>query len=103
MAQYDVYENTDSATRVAKPYLLDVQSELLETLTTRVVVPLISGAEISHPVEILNPMVQVLNQKHFASCAEICSVPTGIFGKKITHLNQQQRDNIENALGLLLT
>ncbi|MGH8711698.1 MAG: CcdB family protein, partial [Burkholderiales bacterium] len=40
MAQFDVYRNANPATRARIPYLLDVQSDLLEPLTTRVVVPL---------------------------------------------------------------
>jgi len=40
MAQFDVYRNAHPATRARVPYLLDVQSDLLETLATRVVVPL---------------------------------------------------------------
>ena len=40
MAQFDVYRNPNPATRARIPYLLDVQSDLLEPLATRVVVPL---------------------------------------------------------------
>ena len=41
MAQFDVYRNTNSATRKSIPYVLDVQTDLLDTLATRVVVPLV--------------------------------------------------------------
>ena len=41
MAQFDVYLNPNAATRKIIPYLLDVQADLLDTLSTRVVVPLI--------------------------------------------------------------
>lgn len=36
MSQYDVYENVNEETNRTVPYLLDVQSELLEKLATRV-------------------------------------------------------------------
>ena len=40
MAQFDVHRNLNSASANAMPFLLDVQSDLLNGLATRVVVPL---------------------------------------------------------------
>ncbi len=42
MAQFDVFENPNEETKQAIPFLLDVQAELLDVLSTRVVVPLIA-------------------------------------------------------------
>ena len=39
MAQFDVYRNPNAASRARIPYLLDVQSGLLDPLATRIVVP----------------------------------------------------------------
>jgi len=46
MAQFDVYLNPNPDTRKPIPYLLDVQTDLLDTLATRVVVPLILAEEM---------------------------------------------------------
>ncbi|CAA6816935.1 MAG: Unknown protein [uncultured Thiotrichaceae bacterium] len=40
MAQFDVYRNNNPASQEHIPYLLDVQSDLLDVLNTRVIVPL---------------------------------------------------------------
>ena len=40
MSQFDVCENNNSATRQACPYLVNIQSEVLSELNTRVVLPL---------------------------------------------------------------
>jgi toxin CcdB len=40
MAQYDVYANPNPKSRDAVPYLVDVQSGLLDSLRTRLVMPL---------------------------------------------------------------
>ena len=40
MPQFAVYKNRNEATRGRFPLLLDVQSDLLEPLKTRIVVPL---------------------------------------------------------------
>jgi len=38
--QFDVFENPSPRTRDAYPYVVDVQSDLLSSLATRMVVPL---------------------------------------------------------------
>lgn len=48
MAQFDVYINPQVGSRPFVPYLVDIQSSLIDQLTTRLVVPLSrmgSGAE----------------------------------------------------------
>lgn len=40
MAQFDIYANPQLASRQAVPYLLDVQSDLIGQLATRLVMPL---------------------------------------------------------------
>lgn len=40
MAQFTAYENSNRATRTAYPFLLDIQSDLLDQLRTTLVIPL---------------------------------------------------------------
>lgn len=40
MSQFSLYKNNDKRTVTAYPYFIDVQSELLDTLNTRLVIPL---------------------------------------------------------------
>ena len=40
MAQFDVYENPSANTRSAFPYIVDIQSSVIEDISTRIVVPL---------------------------------------------------------------
>ncbi len=44
MSQFDVFDNPNDNTNQSMPYLLDVQSDLLDNLATRVVVPLIAAS-----------------------------------------------------------
>jgi len=44
MAQFDVHRNRDVHTRDLFPYLLDVQTDMLDRLATRVVAPLALAA-----------------------------------------------------------
>jgi toxin CcdB len=50
MARFEVYRNPDSS-----GYLLDVQTNLLSHLNTRVVVPLLLPGEAPRPAQRLNP------------------------------------------------
>jgi toxin CcdB len=40
MPQFDVYQNPSKESRKAYPYILDIQHALIETIATRIVVPL---------------------------------------------------------------
>lgn len=58
MAQFTVYRNKDSRTKTAFPLLVDVQSNLLEALQTRVVVPLTKVAALTKkPLTQLTPVL----------------------------------------------
>ncbi len=49
MAQFTVYENTNEYSKDTIPNLVDVQSELLDGLSTRVVVPMCPSSAIGKP------------------------------------------------------
>ena len=59
MARYDFYQNTES-----DGYLLDVQSDILEGLNTRVVVPLMQPRIAPLPGRRLNPTFVVNGKDH---------------------------------------
>ncbi|GAB6904511.1 conserved hypothetical protein [Desulfosarcina cetonica] len=102
MAQFDVYENPNAQTNQEVPYLLDVQSALLDNLATRVVVPLVDAKIVGKPILHLNPRFHVGNTRVVMSTAEIAGIPLGALGKKIGSL-KDQRDEVVAALDFLIT
>jgi toxin CcdB len=100
MAQFDIYENRDYHTRHSQPYYLDVQSELLQSLATRIVIPLIQIDSINHPVDILNPVVRIGNENLYLSSAQLCSINKRRLGKRISNV-ANQRAIIDSSMGLL--
>ena len=54
MARFDIFKNEGGA-----GYLLDVQSDLLSGLNTRVVVPLLPKSSAPSPAQRLNPVFRV--------------------------------------------
>ena len=102
MAQFDVYLNPNVATRKSIPYLLDVQADLLDTLATRVVVPLILAEEMGLAAKHLNPQFKIKGEAVVMSTAELAGVPSRSLGDKVTTL-KSKRDEIIAALDILFT
>lgn len=102
MAQFDVYLNPNAATRKIIPYLLDVQADLLDTLATRVVVPLVSAGEMGTAARHLNPRFKVKGAAVVMSTAELAGVSNRSLGDKVVSL-RSKRDEIIAALDLLFT
>lgn len=60
MAQFDVYVNPQPESRRFVPYIVDVQSQLIDQLTTRLVMPLSRvGAQQGSLPQNLCPLVEV--------------------------------------------
>jgi len=102
MAQFDVYENKNAAAKQTIPYLLDVQTELLDNLATRVVVPLITAAAMGRAAKHLNPQFKIKRTAVVMSTAELAGVPVHILGNRICSL-KEQRSEIIAALDFLFT
>lgn len=102
MAQFDVFENPNEETNQAIPYLLDVQSDLLDTLSTRVVVPLVAASAMGKAIKHLNPEFTITNTSVFMSTAELAGVPVRSIGEKVGSL-KDQRHEIVAALDFLFT
>ena len=103
MAQFDVYRNPHPATRARVPYLLDVQSDLLDALATRVVVPLCKPEVLRGKLaERLNPVFEVEGRKMVLLTPELAGVSRKTLGEQIANL-AKRRDSIIAALDLVIT
>ena len=102
MAQFDVYQNTDPASLVTFPLLLDVQHNLHQSLTTHTVVPLLHSQILSQSMPKLCPILAVDGVNYIMSTPELAGYPIRDFGPKITSLSDA-RSTILNAIDFLLT
>ncbi len=80
MARFDVYR----APRI-KGYLLDCQSDLLDDLDTRVVVPLLPAAS-TIPATRLNPVFEIEGHRYIMQTSLIFSLPADRLSKPVTSL-----------------
>ena len=95
MARYDVYENPTGV-----GYLVEVQSDLLDGLQTRAVLPLVPHTPDLKVVRRLNPKLTI-DGKEFALFTHlIATVPASRLGQ--TKMNMRAHDyEITSALDML--
>lgn len=103
MPQFAVHGNPNGATRSTIPLLLDVQSDLLKTLNTRVVIPLYKPAAVQDGIiETLTPSVEVDGDTYIAVTPELAGISKKSLGAQIADLSHCRYD-IVAALDLLIT
>ena len=102
MSQFVVYANADAASRKWIPCLLDVQSDLIETTGSRVVVPLITSERAGSGIGHLMPSFPVGEKRLVMDTAQIMGIPVRMLGKKVDDLSHE-RHTILAALDLLIS
>jgi toxin CcdB len=96
MARFDLYSGVGSD----KGYVVDVQANLLESLATRVVIPLLPR-DRAEAVRDLNPVVRVDDEDYVVMTQELSAVPRFSLRRKVGSL-ADRRDEITRALDVLL-
>ena len=103
MAQFDVYRNKNSQSKSAYPYLVDVQSDLLSDLRTRVVVPVIKLAGVKKKsIKDLTPIVDIGGTKHLMLIPQLAGVSITELTQSIDNV-RAHRDEIIAAVDFLMT
>ena len=101
MAQFDVYRNTNRATNESIPYLLDVQTDLLDILKTRVVAPLERSSK-NKPPQTLSPVFNIENTQVMMCTPELAGIHSRHLGEYVCSV-ASQRQEIMAALDLLFS
>ena len=100
MARFDVYQNPIAEQRKTVPYWLDIQSDFLESLQTRVVLPLRLRSDESLATQRLNPCFEIEDRMVFAETQNLAAVPRRLLKKRIASLHAEQ-PQLEDALDFL--
>lgn len=101
MARFDVYENPGKHPGTT-PYLLDVQSDLLDGLDTRMVVPLrhLEHFKNIQLPRLLTPVFTVEGQEFLLETPKMAAVPSRLLKSTVTSL-EEKRVQIMGALDFL--
>jgi toxin CcdB len=103
MSQFTLYKNNDKSTATAYPYFVDVQSELLDTLNTRLVIPLtpLELIEKKTPTH-LCPTIHIEEGDFAILTHQMASVPVKILTDPVNELSTF-RNEIVAAIDFLVT
>ena len=102
MARFDIYKNPFRGETREVPFLLDVQSEFLDVLDTRMIIPLRRASQFRKPIQHLNPTLEHAGTRLVVDIASMASVPRSELKQPVGNIRTQRLD-IENALGFLFT
>lgn len=95
MAKYDVFFNPSG-----DGFLLDVQTDLLSDLNTRVVVPLLLVSRSPKPAKRLNPIFEVEGEPVAMVTQFLAAVPMGILKSPVGNLKEES-DQVTAAVDML--
>lgn len=98
MARFDLFRTRSQ--RI--PYLLDVQSDLLQDFAGRVVIPLVPERTFSSPLlPRLNPVITVEGSPHVLLTQEITTIPREKLRERVNNIEASHRDTITAAMDFL--
>lgn len=97
MQQFDVYENTDSDTNQAYPYFVDIQTDLLEVLNSRVVIPLTNVRPDRSLPNNICPTVEINDEFFYLLTYQITTVSVAFLKNKQGSLSLNRTDIINSV------
>ncbi len=103
MRQFDVYANPSRTTRKAYPFIVDIQSDIISDIATRIVVPLGRKADFkSEELKRLTPTIEYEGEELLLLVPQVASIPAKVLKTPIGSLSHL-RDEIVSALDFAIT
>ncbi len=103
MPQFSVYKNKNKHSREQYPYLLDVQTALLDKLETCMVVPLVELHELrGKPLTVVMPVFEIDGKSLVMLTPQMAGIARKELGAEVASL-AHKRDEIVAALDFLVT
>lgn len=102
MTQFAVYRNKSPRSKSIYPFLVDIQSDLLDELQTRVVIPLTKASALAKkPLSNLTPALKFEGDSYLLITPQLAGVARTDLGASIGSL-AEQRQVIVAAVDFLL-
>jgi toxin CcdB len=103
MAQFAVHANLNPATKDHYPFLLDIQNKLLDSLDTRLVIPLILLTKYeSKPIKELMPIIAIHTKKYIVLTPLQAGINKKLLGGIVIDVSSK-RQEIISSIDFLIT
>ena len=103
MGQFALYENQNENSKDIYPYFVDVQNDLLDSLNSRVVIPLTPYKYLDDSnVSNLCPKIDLNNENFVLQTHQMTSIPCSELSSPITSI-EYLRQEIVSAIDFLIT
>jgi toxin CcdB len=103
MPQFDVYANPSKITNTTYPYILDIQSDTIAAIATRIVVPLARKSDLKNtPFTRLTPCVTYKGEELLLLVPQLASMHANALKNPLGSLSHL-RDSIIAALDFAIT
>ncbi|HEX22613.1 MAG TPA: plasmid maintenance protein CcdB [Chromatiales bacterium] len=103
MSQFTVYKNKNPRTKKTFPYLLDIQSDLLDQLRTTIVVPLGKYSVVKEQVITkLCPIVEIDGVKYAALTQQLAGIDRTLLGAEVANVSDYRSEFID-AIDLIVS
>jgi toxin CcdB len=83
MAQFDIHKNPSAAARRHVPFIVNLQSDHLEHLATRLCAPIKNRKTSSMPINDLMPELEIDGQRFVIFMQETAAVPASMLGASV--------------------
>lgn len=98
MARFDVYRFASKSA----PLVVDVQSDILDGLNSRVVIPLAPTTKAAREeLPQLKPKIAISGKNYVLMTTDMAALPKSRLGAIVTNIEGAQRDAVSNALDFL--
>jgi len=103
MTNFNIYKNNNMVSKKEYPYLVDVQSSLLSSLETRLVIPVALATNFSNKIiKNLNPIILIHNKSYVVLTQQMAAVPIKYIGDLVCEGNSTRLE-ILSAIDFLIT
>ena len=103
MSQFVVYKNTDKNTSNAYPYFIDLQSDFLSGLNSRLVAPLTPADLLENKAPShLCPIIKLQDEQFVVLTHQMASMPSKLLSQSIADMSEY-RDELVGAIDFLIT
>ena len=89
MAQYDVYPNPSNSAADGIPYVVVIQSDLLDALATRLSIPLSEFDDAARVPTALCPVITVKGQRFHALAHYVAPLPARLLRRPVDNVAAQ--------------